>query len=114
MHFGIGLTAPRTYAQAPDREARAVTKKVVAMSGHKLLLGSLIIILAALLVTVVAGSGVSADIVPSGMDSIGAPSSESIPMTTQPTSLQPWIDTSPYAHEPLSISSGSAGVNLPE
>jgi len=68
------------------------------MFNRRLFLVTLTIILVALFIIQTTGSGIGAD----------------VPLLHQFPSLQAWIDTSPYAHEPISISSGTVGVNVPE
>ena len=70
------------------------------------------IALAILFAVVVAVSEAGADLVPGRVDSAGAASGKNAPLVDEYPSLQPWINTSPYAHEPISISPDPGSVCL--
>ena len=101
-----------------------------SMSTLRLLMPLLLILLAALLAVWVAGpegrvvAGEGRTVVPARLDAAGtstpvADSTESGAAGGQVENQFPnpesWYeDTSPYAHEPLAISSGGGGMNLPK
>lgn len=115
MHSRIELQNTRAYSgRASGGEAEARTKDGIALSKRKGFVVALTIVLAALPLVQMAGVGTTADISPGQVQAIEALTGENASVGAQFPSAPNLVDTSPYAHEPLSISSSSAGMNLPK
>lgn len=120
MVFKIDLQNRRAYSsraypsRASGGEAKARTKDGTALSERKGFVGALIIVLATLLLVQTSGVGTSADVSSEQVWVIEASTNENASVGVPFPGALDLVVTSPYAHEPLSISSSSAGMNLPK
>jgi hypothetical protein len=115
MYIGIRLENSKGHSrQAFPRERRTQAKGTAALSKRRLFLAALTILVAALLVVQVAEVGSSADISPGPAQATEASTGEDTPPGDPFPSLQEAVYRSPYAHEPISISGGAGGINLPK
>jgi hypothetical protein len=99
--------------QVSKRARRTRAKGTTVMSRRSLFLAALIVVLAALLAVQVAGVGTGADVAPGQVEAAEVSTGDSSLVGNQFPSAQDWVDTSPYAHEPISISGGAPGINMP-
>jgi hypothetical protein len=100
--------------QASGRERRTRAKWTVVISKRSLFLAALIVVLAALLAVQASGVGTGANVAPGQVQAADASTAENAPVGDQFPSVQAWVDTSPYAHDPISITGGAPGINMPQ
>lgn len=100
--------------QVSSRARRTRTKGTSVTSRRRLFLAGLVIVLAALLAVQVAGVGTGADVAAGQVQAVEVSAGDSAPVGNQFPSAQSWVDTSPYADEPISISGGAPGINMPQ